>query len=440
MASPPSANRASAERAPTADGSYSPASRMAAWAFALVTYVVFDGFSHGMVDLRITPLTSLTLLATCAALVLALLDGRGRRLLGPPEGGALGIVLVLFVAYTAVSAEIGYGRFDLGFVKNLLLFAAIVALADTRRHIQWLLLAAGAAGLLQAGLGVGQMLVQGGVPLGGVTGLLPNHVQYAMYMTLSAFALAPFAYQARGMLRAVLIAAEALMVFVIVASLARGVLVVGVVCTLVLLVITLNSVRARVVAGAGTTALAAGAIAASDRLGTLLEIPAALGDPARLDALLSGRLPMLLAALNMWKSQPIVGVGYGSFPQLWSHYAPPGIGLPGVLRLELAAHSTYLQIAAEMGIVGLGLYLWLLAGSLRNSALARRYHTQVADSAGSWIAAAILVSLLAIALHGVLDNTGWHDRVLYILLALSVAARGIAAESRPSADEAHSRA
>jgi hypothetical protein len=258
MASPSTASRASAGRASTADGSSHPTSRIAAWAFALVVYVVFDGFSHGLVDLRVTPLTSLTLLATIVALGLALLDGRSRRLLGPPGGRTTGIVLVLFVAYTAVSAQTGYGTFDLGFVKNLLLFAAIVALADTRRHIRWLLLAAGAAGLLQAGLGVGQVIVQGGIPLGGVTGLLPNHVQYAMYMTLSALALAPLAYQARGLMRAGLIAAEALMVLVIVASLARGVLVVAVVCTLVLLVMTLSSVRARVLAGAVTAALAAG--------------------------------------------------------------------------------------------------------------------------------------------------------------------------------------
>jgi O-antigen ligase len=122
---------------------------------------------------------------------------------------------------------------------------------------------------------------------------------------------------------------------------------------------------------------------------------------------------------------------------LWSLYAPAGIGLPGVLRLELATHSTYLQIAAEMGVVGLGLYVWLLAGGIRSAALARRRHAQVADAAGSWIAAAILVSLLGIALHGVLDNTGWHDRVLYILLALSVAVRGIAATGLSRADAAH---
>ena len=409
-----------------------PAGRISALGFALAAYVVFDGFSHGMFDLQITPLVSLTLMATIAALALALIDGRGRRWMGAPGARTTGIVLALFVAYTALSAGLGYGTFNLGFVKNLLLFAAIVAFADTRPRIELLLFAAGAAGVIQAGLGVGQVIAAGGIPPGGVTGLLPNHVQYAMYMTLSALAMLPLALRERGIRRMGLLVAEALMAGIIVASLARGVLVVAVVCALVWLMLALTSTRARMLAGGGTLALAAGVLALSDRLGTLLEIPSALGDPARLDVLLSGRLPMLLAAWHMWLSQPIVGVGYGRFPSIWSLYVPDGIGIPGVLRLELAAHSTYLQIAAEMGLVGLGLYVWLLVSGARSAALSRRHFASTADAAGAWLALAILVGLLAIALHGVLDNTGWHDRVFYVLLALAVSARGVAAAPLPT--------
>ncbi|MBN2247173.1 MAG: O-antigen ligase family protein [Coriobacteriia bacterium] len=399
--------------------------------FALIVYVVIDGFSHGMFDLQIMPAVSLTALATFAALTLAMIDGRANRSLRAPWMYGTGAALTLFVGCLALAAALGHGGFDLGFVKNLALFTAIVALVRSPRRLSWLLAVAGAAGVLQATLGIRQVVLAHGIPAGGVTGLLPNHVQYAMYMTLSVIALAPFVLRTYGLRRVAIVAAEALMLGVIVASLARGVLVVAVVCALVFVLITLRSVAARVLASAGTLALAAGALVASDRLGTLIKIPAALGDPVRLDALLSGRLPMLLAAWNMWAAQPVVGVGYGRFPELWSHYVPPGIGIPGVLRLELAAHSTYLQIAAELGVVGLGLYIWLLASGLRDAALARRGFKRSAEATGSWMAAAILVGLLAVTLHGVLDNTGWHDRVLYILLALSVAARGLAPEGMP---------
>ncbi|MRR10952.1 hypothetical protein EG835_00310, partial [bacterium] len=172
-------------------------------------------------------------------------------------------------------------------------------------------------------------------------------------------------------------------------------------------------------------------LAASQRLGPLLEVPAALGDPARLDALLSGRLPLLLAAWNMWLANPILGVGYGRFPAVWAQYVPDGIGIPGVLRLELATHSTYLQIAAEMGIIGFGLYVALLGSGIRDAWRGRIDSARGGDRAVALVATATLVGLIAIAAHGVLDNTGWHDRVFYVLLACAVVARGLAAHTAP---------
>ena len=416
---------------PSDDAGSSVPSRVAQWGFGLVLYVVFDGFSHGMLDARLTPLASLTLLATAAALALALFAGCGRRLLTPPGARTTGIILLAFVSYTALSAVLGGGVFDLGFVKNAMLFAAIVALTDTPRRLDALLLTAAGAGMAQAGLGIGQVIVTQGVPSSGVTGLLPNHVQYAMYLLLSILALAPFVHRAHGVRRLALLAAEALMITMLVASLARGVLAVSIVCAAVWLLASLRSRRSRLLAGAGMAATASAALMASDRLRTLLQVPAALGDPERLDALLSGRLPLLLAAWNMWLAHPLTGVGYGRYPLMWAEYAPTEIGRRSIRELAFAAHSTYLQIAAEMGAIGLGLYLALIGSGLRDGLRARSSMARRGDRVGVLAATAILVALLAIALHGILDNTGWHDRVLYVLLAASVVVRTHTADDGP---------
>lgn len=384
---------------------------------ALVLYVVFDGFSHDMFDVSVSSLVSLTLIATVTALGLALITGRGSRLVRRGATRTAGLLLAVFVGYTALSAAVGHGTLDLGFVKNLLLFVAIVALADDSRFVEALLLTAGAAGVLQAALGLRQLVVSNGVPLGGVTGLLPNHVQYAMYLTLSAISMAPFVIRPNGWRRMLLLAAEALMLAMIVASLARGVLVVALCCAVLWLLLALNSGRVRTLMIAGVFAAATAVLVLSRRLGTLLEVPAALGDPAKLDVLLSGRLPLLLAAWNIWLAHPIFGIGYGRFPEVWAQYAPAGIGVPGILRLQLATHSTYLQIAAEMGLVGLALYIALLAYGFRNAWRSRVLGMRSGDVRAALVATAVFVGLFAIAMHGVLDNTGWHDRVFYILLA-----------------------
>lgn len=400
-----------------------PRTRAASWGFACALYVVFDGFSHGLFDRQITSLVSLTLLATLGALVLALLDGRADRLLSRARPRATTILLLVFVSYIAISATFGPGVFDLGFVKGLMLFAAIVALVDDRRQIATLLLVAGYAGVIQAALGVGQFIAQDGVPLGGLTGLLPNHIQYAIYLLLSAIALAPFVHHTKGARRIAVLLAEALIALALILSLARGVLVVAILAALAWLLLTLRSTRARVLA---VSALGAGALtvlAASRRLSTLAELPAALGDPARLDALLSGRLVLLLSAWNMWLAHPVFGVGYGHFPAVWAQYAPDGMGAAGFLRLQLATHSTYLQIAAEMGIAGLGVYVALLGSAMRDAWQVRTYSMRAGDTFTALLASAVLTSLIAIAAHGLLDNTGWHDRVFYVALACAVAMR-----------------
>lgn len=400
-----------------------PRSRAASWGFACALYVVFDGLSHSMFDRQITPLVSLTLLATLGALVLALIDGRADRLIPRARPRTTTILLLAFVAYIALSATFGPGVFDLGFVKSLVLFAAIVALVDDRRQIAALLLAAGCAGVIQAALGLGQLIAHGGMPLGGLSGLLSNHIQYAMYLLLSAIALAPFVHHSKGLQRIAVLSAEVFIALALVLSLARGVLVVAIIAALVWLLLSLRSTRARALAVFGLAAGTLAALATSRRLGTLVELPSALSDPTRLDALLSGRLVLLLAAWNMWRAHPLFGVGYGRYPAVWAQYAPAGMGAPWFLRLELAAHSTYLQIAAEMGIVGLAVYVALLGSAMRDAWQVRTHSIRSDDALAALLASAVLTGLIAVAAHGLLDNTGWHDRIFYVLLACAVAMR-----------------
>lgn len=68
------------------------------------------------------------------------------------------------------------------------------------------------------------------------------------------------------------------------------------------------------------------------------------------------RILHMKTALNMVKAHPFIGVGVNTFVPNYINYRPPEDGFVGWY-----AHNSFLQIAAEIGAVGLVIFLWLLA-------------------------------------------------------------------------------
>ena len=68
-------------------------------------------------------------------------------------------------------------------------------------------------------------------------------------------------------------------------------------------------------------------------------------------------------AFVMFLESPILGKGYGAFAMLYEE----DVALVGsyTAQYQLGAHSEYLQVMAELGIVGLGIWVWLNLAFLR---------------------------------------------------------------------------
>ena len=62
-------------------------------------------------------------------------------------------------------------------------------------------------------------------------------------------------------------------------------------------------------------------------------------------------------AFAMFSENPILGKGYGAFAMLYEE----DVALVGsyTAQYQLGAHSEYLQVMAELGIIGLGIWIWL---------------------------------------------------------------------------------
>jgi hypothetical protein len=123
--------------------------------------------------------------------------------------------------------------------------------------------------------------------------------------------------------------------------------------------------------------------------------PYPLIDPRSLDAI-AIRAEMARAALRLFSTEPLLGIGVGQFFERSADV----IRDPAVHALypRENAHNNFLQILAETGLVGFTAFVWLLVGA--GGAIVRALRTETADRAVLTGAAAGLCAFVATCLAG----------------------------------------
>ena len=141
------------------------------------------------------------------------------------------------------------------------------------------------------------------------------------------------------------------------------------------------------------------------------------------DTTWAGRLDIWRGGIEMFRDAPVLGVGAGNFaivsPTVSGMPRRPSAAGPGPV-----AHNVFLGMAAELGAVGLGVFLWFLAAAIaraRAVAAARRVPH----------AGAMLLALSACVLIGL--SLSWeYSKVFYVVVG-SVLALAAATPRREAA-------
>jgi O-antigen ligase len=129
----------------------------------------------------------------------------------------------------------------------------------------------------------------------------------------------------------------------------------------------------------------------------------------------NGRYQYWQAALDANATDPLIGIGPGTYEYFWAQEGT----LPGFVR---DAHSLYLETLAELGIVGLALIVALVAGVL---GYGLRRALSVAEPARPWVAAAT-AACAAFAVAAAID-WAWELAVIpvcFLLLAAAILGGG----------------
>ncbi len=166
---------------------------------------------------------------------------------------------------------------------------------------------------------------------------------------------------------------------------------------------------------------AAGALGAATLVGIVVvlatpQLRESLVDetPRGLDDATSGRWGQVSEGLRIARDNPVVGVGLGGFKQVFAERT----GLRGEEPASAASHNTPVTVAAETGLPGLLLLVWLAAAAL--VACFRR----AGPSLEGRVALAAGACLTAIGVHSLFYNALFEDPTTWGLLALAAVVGG----------------
>jgi hypothetical protein len=135
----------------------------------------------------------------------------------------------------------------------------------------------------------------------------------------------------------------------------------------------------------------------------------------------ANRVAVWRAGLAMVASSPLTGIGVGNFQPLVLQYSPPGA------EVETIAHNTYLEVAAEMGIPGLLVFLAIVWSSMRTLEQLRR-RTQRAGPLLLHQAATALQAGIVGFLVAAFFVSAQYQRLFWLAIFLTMVVRSLAQE------------
>lgn len=140
------------------------------------------------------------------------------------------------------------------------------------------------------------------------------------------------------------------------------------------------------------------------------------------------------SALAMAGEKPIWGQGPGTFHAYFAAFRPLDFAEHGVRAVSLHAHSEYLELLSDGGIMGLGLFIWFAVLVFQNAR--RRF-----NSDDGMLVAAAFAGVVAILIHASVNvDTRYPTGRLTLWLLLGLTAAFSQDDAEPSASAGRWRA
>lgn len=143
------------------------------------------------------------------------------------------------------------------------------------------------------------------------------------------------------------------------------------------------------------------------------------------------RIAIYRNALNMIKAHSLIGVGVNTFMKNYRKYKESPEYRNIITSDYMYAHNNFLHIAAEIGIPGLGIFLWLIYRLFRKSV---SIYNKLKDNFLKNISLGIFLCLISFLINGLTESSLYYSRVAVIfwyLIGFSLALEKFIYANRP---------
>lgn len=165
----------------------------------------------------------------------------------------------------------------------------------------------------------------------------------------------------------------------------------------------------------------------TQRLAALGQVTQVSSGSSIQDRAIRGRLSEVTSAIMMFGDHPLIGVGYGNFEAHYPRYAQM-VGLDG-RREQREAHSLYLEVAAETGLVGIVVFGTLVGFACLTVRSRRRSFLEEGNRAAAHLLTGFGISLLGYLVGSIFLHLT-YPRYFWLMIGLAIATWPFAPASR----------
>lgn len=128
------------------------------------------------------------------------------------------------------------------------------------------------------------------------------------------------------------------------------------------------------------------------------------------------RIAVYRNSVNMIKAHPFVGVGAGAYMKSYKYYKEFPEYRNIITLDEMKAHNNFFHMAAEIGLIGFGVFIWLLYALFGEGV---RIYRQSEDSCFKIISLCVSVCLVSFLVNGLTESSLYYSRVAVLFWYLA---------------------
>ena len=141
------------------------------------------------------------------------------------------------------------------------------------------------------------------------------------------------------------------------------------------------------------------------------------------------RIPQMQVASNIIRANPLLGIGINNYTEVMDQYDTTDVKLTSITRHQV--HNIFLQVAAEMGIAGIAIFIWLIFMVYKEGLS----YIRSSEDPMSNVVVGLIGGITAFLVHGLVDAASLGNQlflIFWFFTGMVIVIKKITSQARPS--------